>query len=399
MSYASPYQFATFRALLGLFMTLFFLLLVADAPHIFLEPAGMGSNRFPVFQFLGWFQSATALRGLIVFLAILSLVFALGHVRRWIGFVLWFAWIGLFLTQDRIEGMEIFAVEWMLFVSVMAPSGEPGLFRRATPTPHWRLPALLYWGSWTILGLSYALKAYMLFSNPNWMSGQMLTSILNSYYARDHALNGALGHLSLSFFSVTATIIAWSYLLFPAALLLKSLRLAAWVWLGSFHLITLLLLKSVALPVSFLLLHLLVFDRRWFYNPRKPATRQIVFFDGDCGLCQASIRFLMTEDPEGKFHFAPLQGSTAQRRLGEQPETPEALVLWQKGRTRTGADAALHIAQELGGLFAAARILRLLPSPFLEACYRLVARYRFKLWSKDTSCPLPTSAQQARMLP
>ena len=50
----------------------------------------------------------------------------------------------------------------------------------------------------------------------------------------------------------------------------------------------------------------------------KPSNKAIVFFDGDCGLCSVSVRFLIKCDSHQHLYFAPLQGVTAQAILPQQ---------------------------------------------------------------------------------
>ena len=39
--------------------------------------------------------------------------------------------------------------------------------------------------------------------------------------------------------------------------------------------------------------------------------QRVILFDGVCGLCNAWVDFVLKQDSEGKFQFAPLQGKFA----------------------------------------------------------------------------------------
>src|ERR1051325_10611658 len=41
----------------------------------------------------------------------------------------------------------------------------------------------------------------------------------------------------------------------------------------------------------------------------------VLFFDGECGLCNRIVRLMLRLDRRGVLHFAPLQGTTAQSYL------------------------------------------------------------------------------------
>jgi predicted DCC family thiol-disulfide oxidoreductase YuxK len=52
-------------------------------------------------------------------------------------------------------------------------------------------------------------------------------------------------------------------------------------------------------------------------------THPIVFFDGDCVMCNGFLDWLMVIDRSALFRVAPLQGETAERLLPPLPQNPE----------------------------------------------------------------------------
>lgn len=132
---------------------------------------------------------------------------------------------------------------------------------------------------------------------------------------------------------------------------------------------------------------------------------RIVLFDGDCAVCDATVRFLLDRDRDRRLHFAPLQGPTAARIRDRHPEWPEdldSLVLVE----RVG-DTEVLSWYTTGVL----RMLRVLPAPWrwiaaLEAVpamlrdpfYRAFAAIRLRVFGRVTSCRLPTAAEAAQLL-
>lgn len=127
----------------------------------------------------------------------------------------------------------------------------------------------------------------------------------------------------------------------------------------------------------------------------------IVFFDGPCGLCQASVRWLrrheQPEVPAGDvLHFAPLQGETAQALLPAALRTEpldEVVFRLPCGETFTGAAAV----RALSGW------MRVGPSAWLMKAtprwaYRAVAKRRLKVWGRRADCAWSPEVA-ARMLP
>ena len=124
----------------------------------------------------------------------------------------------------------------------------------------------------------------------------------------------------------------------------------------------------------------------------------VVFYDGVCGLCNRFVRFLLRRDREGRLLFAPLQGELADTTLsahGADPTRLDAMyVLVDRGspsaHVLSGSDAVIHTLAQLGGPWpAVAKTASLLPSPIANALYRIVARLRYPVFGRLTSCPLP----------
>jgi len=130
------------------------------------------------------------------------------------------------------------------------------------------------------------------------------------------------------------------------------------------------------------------------------STGPIVFFDGDCGLCNRTVRFLLDHDRRGRLRFAPLQGHTAAERLTLRPGAPlDTLYLVDHQGTHDRSTAALRVAGHLGGAWRVLRLLLLVPRPLRDGVYRLVARYRHRPVGKEGVCRLGGQDERARMLP
>ncbi|HEX9953284.1 MAG TPA: thiol-disulfide oxidoreductase DCC family protein [Rubricoccaceae bacterium] len=132
-----------------------------------------------------------------------------------------------------------------------------------------------------------------------------------------------------------------------------------------------------------------------------PPDAPVVLFDGECALCDASVRFILDHDSNGHFHFASLQ-SDAGRRLaadhGVDASRLDTLVLVTASGARVRSDAALAIARSLGWPWSIAWGLRWIPRPVRDAAYRLVALNRIRLFGRLDACRLPTPDTRARFL-
>lgn len=129
--------------------------------------------------------------------------------------------------------------------------------------------------------------------------------------------------------------------------------------------------------------------------------RSIVFFDGVCGFCNASINWLLLRDPAGKLAFAPLQGVTAGELLPTQDrEQLHSLVFWTPDGLYRKTNAVVRILWLLGGIWSfLGTMLWLIPRPIRDLGYNLVARNRYRIAGKKETCRIPSPEERSRFLP
>ena len=133
----------------------------------------------------------------------------------------------------------------------------------------------------------------------------------------------------------------------------------------------------------------------------------VLLYDGECGLCNAVVRFLIRRDPAGRLHFAPLQSDLAQDYLASQGlpmDDFDSLVFvpdW-KDRTRGASllrtSGALAAFAELQGAWRAVSWLRVIPAFLRDPVYRVISRTRFALFGIYRPKPLPDPAWTQRFL-
>jgi predicted DCC family thiol-disulfide oxidoreductase YuxK len=126
----------------------------------------------------------------------------------------------------------------------------------------------------------------------------------------------------------------------------------------------------------------------------------VVIFDGECGLCQASVQFMLRNDPAGNLRFAPRQSPAGQallRQHGFADALPNSVVLVEQGRACIGSTAPLRIARHLRFPWPLAAAGLLVPRFLRDAVYNWIARNRFR-FSRKTACRLPTESERRRFL-
>jgi predicted DCC family thiol-disulfide oxidoreductase YuxK len=127
----------------------------------------------------------------------------------------------------------------------------------------------------------------------------------------------------------------------------------------------------------------------------------VLFFDGECGLCNHSIRWLIDHDQRRVLRFAPLRGKLAERRLSALPTDYHdwSVVLWDENGIHFESDAALRAVACLGGSWRLARLFLAVPRVVRNRVYRFVARNRIRWFGRVDSCALLSAEDRARLLP
>ena len=122
----------------------------------------------------------------------------------------------------------------------------------------------------------------------------------------------------------------------------------------------------------------------------------VILFDGQCNLCNASVRFVVRRDPKEHFRFASLQSATGQALLQKHglKNDLNTIVLVQEEHAWTHSSAALRIARRLTAAWPILALFLVLP-PFLrDPVYRFIAKRRYRWFGQSEACPLPDPALQ-----
>ena len=133
-----------------------------------------------------------------------------------------------------------------------------------------------------------------------------------------------------------------------------------------------------------------------------PPDGPIVFFDGECGLCHRTVRFLVEHDPAVHLRFAPLQSDATRRLLAgyDTPalDDPDSVLLLDRGRLYERSTAVLKIARYLPMPWRALSLLRFIPRPVRDAVYRFIARHRLRWFGRHDSCQRPSAELRRRLI-
>ena len=130
----------------------------------------------------------------------------------------------------------------------------------------------------------------------------------------------------------------------------------------------------------------------------------VLLYDGVCGFCNRSVHTIIRHDRRGEMQFAALQSEYGKSVVARHPELQniDSLVLVERvngeEKISTHSTAALRIAAYLGGWWKFFLIARAIPRPLRDIFYNLFARYRYRLFGKYESCPIPSPEIRSRFI-
>lgn len=130
-------------------------------------------------------------------------------------------------------------------------------------------------------------------------------------------------------------------------------------------------------------------------------TGPILFFDGVCNVCSASVQFVIAHEATPTMRFASLQSDLALATLpplGVDPRQLESLVLLEDGVAYTRSTGALRTARSLRAPWSWLGAFTMVPRPLRDAVYGVIAKNRYRVFGKKDACWLPSPALRARFL-
>ena len=132
----------------------------------------------------------------------------------------------------------------------------------------------------------------------------------------------------------------------------------------------------------------------------------VILYDGVCGLCDRSVRFVLRHDQRGFFRFAALQGHFAAKALahhGKDAAQLEAMCVIAGEKSRPEellckSDAAIFVLRQLNWPWKAAVLLKIVPRGLRDRAYDWIARRRYRIFGKLEQCRVPSEAERARFI-
>ena len=134
-------------------------------------------------------------------------------------------------------------------------------------------------------------------------------------------------------------------------------------------------------------------------------------FDGRCGFCNRAVRWFLRRDRKDRLRFVASESAKVAELLARHGIGTEVsgagpgTILVVEDADGTGeklvsrSDALVAMLRELPRPWPAVAVgLRWIPRPVRDLGYRIVARWRYRIWGRLESCPLPMAEERNRFL-
>jgi predicted DCC family thiol-disulfide oxidoreductase YuxK len=409
-------QYSVYRVLFALYLLVHFSMLWPFAAEVFsgegmLAPAA-ASPLYPLFPnpLFVW-DAPIMVHGLLAVGIAASVTFGLGWGDRVAAVVLWFVWACLFTRNPLISNPGLPFVGWLLLAHAILPRAPYGAWAargRTDPGGGWAMPPMLFGAAWVVMAVGYSYSGMTKLSSPSWIDGSALAHVLANPLARPTALREILLGLPPALLAIGTWGALATELLFAPLALFARVRPFLWLVMVGMHLGLMTLVDFADLTIGMLFVHFFTFDPAWV-PARRTASPTLVFYDGSCGLCHGTVRFLLAEDAEGsRFRFAPLDSDAFRRALAspgsgyaEGDPVPDSVLVRRPGEALLSrSDGVLELGRQLGGLWRlGAGVGRAVPRPIRDAIYDFVARHRQRLFARPAdACPILPPALRERFL-
>jgi len=128
--------------------------------------------------------------------------------------------------------------------------------------------------------------------------------------------------------------------------------------------------------------------------------KHIVFFDGECGICNFWVQWILERDRKDQFMFASLQSDFGQKFLSErglETRVFNTMYLWKPNQYYLiKSKAVLQIASLLGGIYKLSALGKIIPGILSDKVYDIISKNRMKL--ANQKCYLPTPHQRKKFI-
>ncbi|GAB4206302.1 MAG: DUF393 domain-containing protein [Bacteroidia bacterium] len=124
----------------------------------------------------------------------------------------------------------------------------------------------------------------------------------------------------------------------------------------------------------------------------------ILFFDGECVLCNKTVQWILLNESSPVIYFCSLQSDYAKNLIPAEMKNIDSVIVHKDGKFYTHFDAFIQIIPYLKVKWKWLIIIKILPSFLRKRIYNFIARNRKKWFGSTTECWIMQSKWKERMM-
>lgn len=130
----------------------------------------------------------------------------------------------------------------------------------------------------------------------------------------------------------------------------------------------------------------------------KELKHEIIIYDGVCVLCNFFIRWILKKDQNFNFKVTNLQSNFTKTNYIEVTKVDSVAVILKDGGILQKSKAVAYILKKIKRLLLIRLLLIVFPSFLSNFIYDLIAKSRYFLFGKHSSCPVLVGDLKSRII-
>jgi len=131
------------------------------------------------------------------------------------------------------------------------------------------------------------------------------------------------------------------------------------------------------------------------------AAHAMIYYDGECGLCDRFVQFVLRHDRDEYFQFATLQSDAGRAQLvqlGLNGSNLQTVILVEAGKSYIRSSATLRVCRQLAGFWPLLYAFNAVPKSWRDTVYSLIARNRKRWFKPPGECPVMSPQWRRRFI-
>lgn len=130
----------------------------------------------------------------------------------------------------------------------------------------------------------------------------------------------------------------------------------------------------------------------------------ILFYDGECVLCDRTVQFILKRDEGLLFRFMSIQAAVAENFFpkkinGLSPKKLSSTLLLYQDQWYIYERAAIKSLSLLGGQWRLlSYIINLFPTLVSRSIYKTIAKHRYQIFGRQAYCAMPDAKWKASFI-